>query len=358
VKIPFGLVHMFTPLVAGATSLRRRMIPPQLAAMELATGIWPALALRAFVKAGIADRLAQGAATPAEIARDLSLHEPSVRRVLRLLAGYDVVRQEADAFALTEIGQCAAAETATSVADFLRYVGEPWQLEPWARLDETLRTGNPAFEIVYGSDFFAYAKSHPEVGDVFDRAMNAVAKLHADAIAEAYDFSRGSPIADVGGGAGLVAQAILRRYPAVKIVQCDLAGALTVARAQLAEFGNRVEFVVCDFFESVPPAKTYLLTHILHDWDDERALRILANVRRAMLPGGTLLIAEALSEEDPNTWSPAALTDAQMLAMLRGRERSRREFEALLARAGMQVTRVVTTSAAESLIVARCEASP
>lgn len=350
-KIPFGLVRMFTPVVAAATSLRRRMIPPQLAAMELATGIWPALALRAFVKAGIADRLGRGPGTPAEIARDLSLHERSVGRVLRLLAGYDVVRQEGGAFELTEIGECAVADSEGSVADFLRYVGEPWQLDPWAHMEETLRTGKPAFEVVYGSGFFDYAKAHPEVGELFDRAMNSAAKLHAAAIAEAFDFSQASPIADVGGGSGLVARAILRRYPTATVILSDLPGALAVARTQLSEFGQRVEFSVNDFFESVPPAKTYILTHILHDWDDERALNILANVRNAMLPGGTLIIAEALAEENPNVWSAAALTDAQMLVMLSGRERTRNEYAALLAQAGFQVSRVIATSAAESLIV-------
>jgi SAM-dependent methyltransferase len=350
VKIPSAFVHALTPIFAATSSIRRRMIPPQLAVMEMATGIWPALALRAFVKAGIANRLNEGAASPGDIARDLSLHEESVRRVLRFLAGYDIVHESRGVYTLTEMGHCAADASPDSVADFLRYAGEMWHLEPWSRLDETLRTGKPAFEVTYGSGFFEYTKAHPAAGELFDRAMNAAAKLHAHAIAEAYDFSTGSPVADVGGGSGLVLQAILERYPRVRAVLYDLPGAVAAARIQLARFSDRVEYIEGDFFDAVPPATTYVLTHILHDWDDERALRILANIGRSIAPNGRLLVAEALSEEDPNTWSPASLTDAQMLTMLTGRERTRGEFQALLAKAGFRVKRVIPTSAAESII--------
>jgi len=351
VKIPNALVHALTPLIAGVSSMRRRAIPPQLAIMEMATGIWPAMMLRAFVKSGIADRLAQGAASSDQVANDLSLHAPSVRRVLRFLAGYDVVRATGEKFELTEIGRCATSNDVASVADFLSYVGEPWQLVPWTDLDETLRTGKSAFDLTYGSGFFDYVKQHPEVAGVFDRAMNDVAKLHAAAIAEAYDFSAASPVADIGGGSGLVLHAILSRYPKIRGVLSDLPAAVEKARAKLADFAGRVEFVPGDFFESVPSVQTYVLTHILHDWDDERSLKLLRAIGRSIEPNGHVLIAEALAEDDPNVWSAASLTDAQMLTMLTGRERTRTEYTQLLRQAGFAVKRIIPTSAAESIIV-------
>jgi len=351
VKIPAAFVHALTPLFASVSSVRRRAIPPQLAIMEMATGIWPAMILRAFVKSGIANRLEKSPASPDEIARDLSLHAPSVRRVLRFLAGYDVVHSNRESFELTEIGRCAASGNSTSVADFVSYVGEPWQLVPWTHLDETLRTGKPAFDLTYGSVFFEYLKSHEDVQSIFDRAMNDVAKLHAAAIAQAYDFSRASPVADIGGGSGLVLHAILSRYPKVRGILSDLPAAVEKARAQLAELAGRVEFVPGDFFESVPGAKTYVLTHILHDWDDDRSLTLLRAIRRSIEPGGYVLVAEALAENDPNVWSAASLTDAQMLTMLTGRERTGSEYAALLREGGFTVKRIIPTSAAESIIV-------
>src|SRR5436309_2718779 len=111
-KIPLALVRAATPFFVWASSLRRRILPPQFAILELATGIWPALALRAVVKAGVADRLADHPSSPAELAHDLGLHEQSVRRILRLLAGYDVVCERRDGrFELTRIGRYVANDT-------------------------------------------------------------------------------------------------------------------------------------------------------------------------------------------------------------------------------------------------------
>ena len=351
-KTPPALVRALTPLAVWASSVRRRLLPPQLAIMELATGIWPALALRAIVKAGIAERLAQGPASPVELARDLGLHGQSVGRILRLLAGYDVVRELRDGrFELTRIGRYAANSTAGSVADFVRYAGEPWQLEPWARLDETLRSGEPAFEIVYGSGFFDYVRAHREVGELFDSAMASVASLHAQAVADAYDFSQASPIADIGGGAGLVLGAILRAYPRAEGVLFDSPGALSRAGRSLGDERPRVQLEAGDFFERVASgAKTYVLSHILHDWDDEHALKILRNVRKELPADGRVLIVEALLDDQPNRWSAANLTDAQMLTILRGRERTRAEFGALLVQADLRLTRVIPTGAAESIV--------
>ncbi|HET9394368.1 MAG TPA: methyltransferase [Candidatus Rubrimentiphilum sp.] len=358
-KLPLALVRAATPLFVWASSVRRRVLPPQFAILELATGIWPALALRAIVKVGIPDRLARGAATPAELARDLGLHEGSVRRILKLLSGYDIVRELRDGrFELTRIGRYAASRTPGNVADFVRYVGEPWHLGPWGRLEETLRTGMPAFEIVHGSGFFEYASAHPEMGELFDNAMASVAPLHAQAVADAYDFSHASPIADIGGGSGLVLGAILRAFPGADGILFDLPGALKLAERSLGPEQARIRFEAGDFFERAPQgAKTFVLAHILHDWDDIKALKILQNVRKVMPADGRVLIVEALLLDEPNRWSAANVTDAQMLTMLRGRERTAAEYGALLAQAGLKLTRVIPTTAAESIVEA-CPSSP
>ncbi len=353
-KIPLALVRAATPLVMWASSVRRRILPPEFAVLELMTGIWPALALRAIVKAGIADRLAHRPASPAEVASDLGLHESSVRRVLRLLSGYDVVRElRGERFELTRIGRYAARETPGNMADFIRYTGEPWQLAPWERLDETLRTGVPAFEIVYGSSFFEYARSHPEAGELFDSAMASVAPIYGVAIANAYDFSQASPIADVGGGSGLVLRAILRAYPRAEGMLFDLPGALTLAHQVCGDEYARIRVEAGDFFERVPHgAKTYVLSHVLHNWDDERAVKILRNIRKELPADGRVLAVEAFLGDKPNRWSAGNMTDAQMLTLVRGRERTHAEFEALLAQADLRLTRVIPTSAAESIIEA------
>jgi hypothetical protein len=336
-----------------AASLRRRALPPQFAVLEMTTAIWPALALRAIVRVGIADRLARGPATPDELARDLVLHEPSVRRVLRLLSGYDVVHEARNGrFELTRIGRCAARDTPESVADFVRYAGEPWQLDSWERLSETLRTGVPAFEIVHGTSFFEYAGTHPEAGELFDSAMTAVAPLYGFAVAHAYDFSHASPVADVGGGSGLMLRAILRAYPDVQGVLFDLPGAISRAPQVLGDERARVRVEAGDFFELAPSgARTYLLSHVLHNWEDERAVKILSNVRKELPADGRVLIVETLLCDKPNRWSAGNLNDAQMLSLVRGRERTRAEYADLLRQAGFTIKRIIPTAAAESILV-------
>ena len=352
-KIPLALVRAATPLVMWAASLRRRILPPQFALLELATAIWPALALRAIVRVGIADRLARGPATSGNLARDLGLHERSVRRVLRLLSGYDIVREvRGGLFELTRIGRYAASGTPGSVADFVRYAGEPWQLGPWEHLDETLRSGEPAFEVVHGSSFFEYASSHPEVGELFDSAMTSVAPLYGVAVAHAYDFARASPVADVGGGSGLMLRAILRAHPDVEGVLFDLPGAISRAPQVLGAESARIRIEAGDFFERAPSgARTYLLSHVVHNWDDERAVRILCNVRKELPADGRVLIVETVLGGKPNRWSAGNLIDAQMLSLVSGRERTRTEYAELLRQAGLTVKRIVPTSAAESIIV-------
>lgn len=337
-----------------AASLRRRMLPPRFAVMELATAIWPALALRAAVKTGIADRLSASPATAAGLAAELGLHAPSVLRLLRFLSGYDVVREERDGrFFLTRIGAEVAKQSDGTAAAFIEYIGAPWQLEPWMHLDVTIRTGEPAFERVHGMRFFDYASAHPEAGELFDSAMRTVATLHADAIAKAYDFTNRSPIADIGGGSGIVLAAILARNKNASGILFDLPDTIARARPNLEHFANRIHFETGSFFETAPRgAGAYVLSHILHDWNDERALQILRTIRGASGTRSRVLIVESILEEKHNRWDAGLLTDMQMMAIVGGKERTLDEFRSLITAAGLRLRRVIPTAASESIIEA------
>ncbi|MDP9111828.1 MAG: hypothetical protein M3M96_09375, partial [Candidatus Eremiobacteraeota bacterium] len=156
-------------------------MPPRFALMELGTSLWPALCLIASARLRIAETLAAGSRTAAEIARERDLDPSALYRLLRLMCGYDVVREDRDGrFTLTRIGR-ALIDSPSSPAPFLRYLGEPWQLGPWVRLDETLRTGKPVFDAMYGQPFFEFVRQHADAAAVFDSAMTSVAGLHAAA---------------------------------------------------------------------------------------------------------------------------------------------------------------------------------
>lgn len=327
-------------------------MPPHFAAMEVATGSWPALALRALCITGVIDALAAHGASAQALADALDLHAPSVLRTLRFLAGYDVVRERArGTFELTPIGRAAAQHTRESVGAFVRYAGEPWQLSPWMHLDRTLRTGVPAFDALYGSTFFEYVRTHDDAGTLFDDAMLAVSHMHAEAIARAYDFKGVTLVCDVGAGAGLLVQAILSAHPSMRTIVFDTERAVVRARDRLAAFAESVRFEAGDFFERVPgDADAYILSHILHDWDDAACERILRNVRTAMPERSRVLAIESVLPAQRNVWDQARLTDMQMLTVLRGRERTLDEYRALAAAAGLHVSRVIPTAASENIL--------
>lgn len=345
------ILRAFGKFAAWLSSARRRMLPPAFAAMELATGLWPSLALRAAVVSGVLDALHGGPLSPNELAVRLQLHAPSLSRLLRLLAAYDIVRERRGGrFTLTRIGAAAASREHGNVAAFIRYLGEPWQLQPWANLHEALKDGRPAFESMYGAPFFSYAREHPDVGRIFDDAMDAVAQLHVAPVMQAYEFAGIGSIVDVGGGKGQLLEAILQRYPQIDGTLFDLAH-VTAPVLRLAQAGQtRMRVESGDMFSCVPAgADAYILGHILHDWDDDRAARILSAVREAMHARSRIVVIESVLQSG-NRWEQAKLSDIQMLAVLSGRERTREEFISLFARCGLAIRRVIHTAAAECVL--------
>jgi hypothetical protein len=226
----------------------------------------------------------------------------------------------------------------------------------WADLPHTVQTGETALDHVVGMNTFDYLAQHPEEAAVFDEAMAAFTSLTAIAVAAAYDFWRFGTVVDVGGGNGALLTGILKAYPALRGVVFDLPRAADGAQRQIEAAGlaGRCQAVGGDFFETVPSGgDAYLLKHVIHDWDDERAKRILENCRGAMAAAAKLLIVEGVypARIDQSAASRgAAANDVNMLVCTGGRQRSEAEFRALFDAAGFTLTRIVPTPAASCII--------
>lgn len=322
--------------VALLAALRRRLIPAPYAALELATSAWPALAFRAMLQTGALARLARGPLDAPALAQALHLRSDALARMLRLLAGYGVVREDRlGRFALTRVGR--AAIDPDGVGNFVRYVGEPWQLEPWRQLDRALTAPAPPFETIYGKPFFAFIAEEREAAAVFDAAMRDMALLAAAEFTQSYNFRSLTHVVDVGGGDGTVLAALLERYPQLRGTLVERGRAAETARERLKPFEGRAEVAPGDFFRDVPRgADAYLMMHVLHDWDDASALQILRTVRAALTPRAVVLSAEWMLNGRRNAFDRARLADVQMLAVLPGRERTRTELTALYERAGLR----------------------
>ncbi|MDT0344427.1 methyltransferase [Streptomyces litchfieldiae] len=295
---------------------------------------------------GLMDRIGDGERTAAELAEECDADPQAMHRLLRALAGLELLTEhQPGTFSATAVGALLVTDRPDSFHSFVRMFTDPAMLRAWDHLEDSVRTGRPAFADVFGTDFFGYLKQNPELSAQFNGAMSQGTRATAIAVPARYDFGRFSTVVDVGGGDGTLLAAILREHPALRGVLFDtaegLAGAAETFRRE--GVGERCESVTGDFFRSVAPGgDLYLLKSVIHDWDDERAATILRHCRAALPGHGRVLLIEPVLPPvvDPATASLTYLSDLNMLVNLGGRERTRADFEDLCGRAGLTVTAV------------------
>lgn len=306
-------------------------------------------------KLGLADELAVGPATAAELARRADVNPEALGRFLRLAAFCDLVTElPDDRFQLSELGNLLRAGVEGSMKANATMLGEE-HYTAWGSLLYSVKTGRPAFDHVFGAPFFDYMAKNPDTQSTFDAAMSAGVDVWLSSVADAYEFSTARFLIDVGGGNGSLSAIVLKRHPNLQAVIYDQPHVLESADSYLTAAGvrDRCRLVTGNFFDSVPDGgDAYLLSNIVHDWDDERSLRILRNCRVAMKPEAVVLLVEAVMPEH-GTPSAAALYDVNMMVLLTGRERTERQYRTLLGDAGLTLTKVTPLSDRESLIEAR-----
>lgn len=304
-------------------------------------------ALHVAAKLGIADLLKDGPKSSEELATAAGVNPAALYRVLRALASVGVFAEvEHSRFTLTPL----AAPLQTGVPGSLRAVaitfGEEWTWRPWGELLYSVQTGSSAFEEVFGIPLFEYFAQRPEAGRIASANFTEGTRLTAMAVANAYNFSGFHTLVDVGGNQGALIAAILKANLHLRGILFDMPHVLEGAKrfVETEGIGGRCELVAGDFFESVPSASdAYILKWILHDWDNERAVTILKNCRRAMRKEGKLLVVESviLPGNEP---SYAKLSDLLMLVMAGGRERTGAEYGDLFAAAGFTLTNILPTT--------------
>jgi SAM-dependent methyltransferase len=323
---------------------------------QLGVGHYVSRALHLAAKLGIADLLKDGPRPAGALAEATATHAPSLNRVLRLLASVGVFAEEEDGrFALTPLSELLRAGVPGSMrAAVMLFSGIGIQ-DSWRELEYCVRTGQPAFRRT-SPDGDAFSQMDAEQAAVFDEAMAAFTAQTAMAVAAAYDFSPFGTLMDVGGGNGALMIGVLQANSALRGVVFDLPRVIDGARPKIAAAGlaSRCQAVGGDFFTEVPGgADAYMLKHVIHDWDDERAAAILRNCHRAMGPRGTLLLVEGVYPPriDGSLASRgAAANDVNMLVCTGGRQRSAAEFQGLYEAAGFRLTRIVPTMAGVSVI--------
>jgi len=313
--------------------------------MQMMQMLWPgAMAVQAIhvaAKLALADFVAGGPKSTRELADATRTHGPAMARLLRALTSLGIFVEDTTGwYRQTALSDSLRSDHPESIRPFAMMLGAHFVWKPSGALQETVRTGQPSFERVYGAPFFEYLAGHPDDAAFFNAAMSSSPGYLA-AIVGAYDFSKFERIVDVGGGHGLLLAGILAANPRLRGVLYDLPGVAAGSSALGQEpISQRCEIIGGDFFKGVPGgADAYMLKGIIHDWNDEAALKILKNCRRAIRPDGTLLIVEAVLT--PSTDPATALMDMLMMVLTSGRERTESEFRSLLQEAGFSMVQVI-----------------
>jgi len=329
--------------------------PPHVQLIEMATASWGVVILHAAAKFGLADHLAEGPKSADELAGPTGTHAPSLHRLMRTLASMGLLSEETGGrFGLTPLGAALKTGAPGSARATILTFGSPHFWQSMGEFPYSVQTGKTSAEKALGMPIFDYFAQNPDQGSLFSETMVGFHGREPAAVADAYDFSGFKTIVDVGGATGHMLATLLERFPGPKGVVFDMPHVQKDAEAHIASRGlaDRLRFQPGSFFESVPPGgDAYILSHIIHDWNEEQCVTILGNVRKSMNPGGKVLVIEMVLPPG-NTPHPGKMLDMIMLAIPGGQERTEAEYRPLLAKAGLKVTRVVPTESAVSVLEA------
>jgi len=320
---------------------------------ELTCGYWTSQCIAAAAKLGIADLLQAGSKSIAELATLTGTQARPLYRLLRALASFGIFAEGPEGyFSLTPMAELLASAP-QSLRGWAILMGQADFHRAWDALLESLKTGEPAYKQVFGTSYWDYLSGNPAAAAIFNDGLTAYTAQVAAAVVGAYNFAPFHTLVDVGAGHGTLMAAILAATPHLDGIVFDLSHAAEGAKRTLEAAGltARCQVMTGDFFEAVPEGgDAYLLSHVIHDWSDERALAILRNCHRVMRPQARLLLVEAVIPPG-NAPFFGKLLDVNMLVLFdQGADRTEAEYRALLEAAGFEVLRVIPTASDVSIL--------
>ncbi len=311
---------------------------------ELLMGSRITLALRIVVERGVADLLGDTAQSVEELSPAAGIPAQALRRLLRALSYVGVFEEHADGrFSNTEVSAYLRTDANPSLREMSLILNDDAVLRGWQQLEQVLQTGNPAFAAVNGQTFFEHIASDAKRSETMARFMKGIYGPEGPRIAAGFAFGRFKKIMDVGGGPGHILADILRAHPQTEGAVFDLPRTAEVARRFLASEGlaDRCQVFAGDFLEAVTPGyDAYFIKSTLHDWDDEKSVQILRNIRNAMPVDGRVLIIEIVLQPGKSIGHPHRLIDLEMMVSFGGKERTAQEFGELLRGADLRLEQV------------------
>jgi len=321
----------------------------------LARGYATPACLHAAAKLKIADFLSGGPRPVSELARESQVNEDALYRVLRALASINVFRETAPrTFANTPISELLRSDVAGSARDAVLFMGDALHMRVYGELLHSVETGRTAFKKVTGTEPFEFFRQNTEENQLFNAAMTSISASSVPPALQAYDFGETGTLADIGCGHGALLAGILQKHRGLRGIAFDLPNVVEGAKQRIESLGlaSRCEILGGSFFEAMPPADSYVMKSIIHDWDDTRAIAILRNCAKAMRgPDGKVILLEMIVGP-ANEPGIAKWIDIEMLTIAGGRERTETEYAQLFTQAGLRLARAVRSTSPFSVIEA------
>lgn len=314
--------------------------------MQLVLSGWISSSVCALARLGVPDHIGEVPRSAGEIAPEVGAQPDLLYRLMRATSAVGVLAETPDhKFAHTPLSRTLRSDAVPCMRDVALFNSDEWHVRGWEQLDQLVKTGVRPGERLYGvPDMFEYLAARPVEGGNFNRGMTNLSSSEAPLIADLYDFSGIGTLTDVGGGHGLLLSTILQKYPRMQGVLADIPAVIeTAAGGPTEAVKDRVKLVGVNMFESVPAGSdAYIMKYIIHDWMDDRCLRILKACRAGVNPGGKLLVVDQVVP-GPGEFHMSKITDLEMALFPGGKERTEAEFRELFAAAGWKLTRILPT---------------
>jgi hypothetical protein len=335
------------------TAARTATLPPEAKIVEMIMAQLGSRLIHLAAVLRLPDHLDDGSRSAEELASLTGTHAPSLYRVMRTMAAMGVFSEGHDhRFALTPIGDALRSGTPSHATALM--MGGAMVTRSLDNLLFSVETGTTAFAKAFDKPLFDWLADHPAEAALFNETMVGVHGTEPPAVAAACDFSVFGTIADIGGSTGNLLATILGRHEGPRGILYDLPHVVRDAPAFIRQRGltDRISIETGSFFDAVPAgADAYILSHVIHDWNEQQCLTILGNCRRAMNPGGRVLLVEMVLPEG-DVPHPGKLIDIVMLTVPGGEERTAGQYADLLGKAGLRITRVVPTGSLVSIVEA------
>ncbi|HEY9661427.1 MAG TPA: methyltransferase, partial [Allocoleopsis sp.] len=331
-------------------------LPPQVAMLQMLGGLRIARAIYVAAALGIADLLADTPKTYHELAATTETHALSLYRVLRALASVGIFAEGEDGrFQLTPSAAFLRHDMPDAIGAMVKVLGEDWHWQVWGRLLESIQTGEAAFDRIYGMELYDYCQQHPDFARTHGPSKTSVSARASAALQANYDFAGVQKVVDVAvlGGYGNTLIPLLKAHPSMNAVLYDLPFVVEGAKPVIAAsgVGDRCELLDGHCLYSVPPGgNLYILMFVIHNWDDQRAIKILQNCRTAMATDGKVLLVEMVMPAGNDPFVGKFVDLESLLTTPGGYERTETQYRSLLELAGYRMTQIIPTQTANSII--------